>query len=438
MKWILNIAVPVLIATSPSNGGTEELAPVSGVTGEAGHRDGIGSASLFNDPLGMTRDGEGNLYVCDGRNHVIRKISASGVVSTLAGAAGEPGAADGKGRAARFHFPTDITFAAASGILYVTDSGNHCIRAITAKGKVTTLAGNLGEADDILRNHGTTAYTPVDVKIDGKRKKARFNSPGGIACSPSGHLYVSDTGNQVIRRIDPSGNVVTLAGSPGAWGNADGSGSAARFHSPQGLCVGADGNIYIADTHNHAIRCMTPAGVVTTFSGNVSQSGCATGPRLEARYSEPTDIVPHPDGGFIICDSFCNSLFRLDATDLVSRIAGHSEIDSPPAPGELSGPQSVVSDPHGNVFVADTFHQEIRLILAKFDISISTNGDTREVTLTWDSIPGCDYQIQEQGPQGWANTSHAPIRATATRSSMTFPDPIDQATGPYRILLLGL
>lgn len=436
MKWFPYITL--LLATCPSGSGAEEIAPVSEQIGEPGHRDGIGAASLFNDPMGMTRDAAGNVYVCDGRNHVIRKISPAGVVTTLAGAPGQPGAADGKGGAARFHFPTDIALSPTGGILYVTDSGNHCIRAITSKGKVTTLAGNLGEADDVLRNYGTTAYTPVPLQIDGKRKKARFNSPGGIACAPSGHLYVSDTGNQVIRRIDPKGNVVTLAGSPGAWGSADGSGSAARFHSPQGLCLGADGNIYIADTHNHTIRRMTPAGEVTTFSGNASESGCVSGPRLEARYSAPTDIVPHPAGGFIICDSFCNSLFRLDATDLVSQFAGHSEIDSPPGAGDLSGPQSAVSDAQGNVFVADTFSQEVRLILVKFDTSISTNGSTSELTLTWDSIPGCDYQLQTRGPQGWESTGDDPIRATAARTSVTFPVPDDQAPGPYRILLLGL
>jgi DNA-binding beta-propeller fold protein YncE len=430
--------ISLLLAACPTGGGAEEIAPVSALTGEAGHRDGVGADSLFNDPMGMARDGEGNLYVCDARNHVIRKISAKGVVTTLAGAPGQPGAADGKGKAARFRFPTDVALAPKGGILYVTDSGNHCIRAISTKGKVTTLAGNLGEADDVLRNYGTADYTPVPLKIDGKRKKARFNSPGGIACSPSGHLYVSDTGNQVIRRIDPKGNVVTLAGSPGAWGSADGSGAAARFHSPQGLCVGADGNIYIADTHNHTIRRMTPAGVVTTFSGNASESGRVSGPRLEARYSAPTDIVPHPDGGFIICDSFCNSLFRLDATDAVSPLAGIGEIDSPPATGDLSGPQSVVSDPKGNVFVADTFNQEVRLILVKLDSSISTNGDTTELTLAWDSIPGCDYQLQTYGPQGWESTGDDPIRASATKTSVTFPVPGDQDPGLYRMLLLGL
>ncbi|MCW1925180.1 hypothetical protein OKA05_21650 [Luteolibacter arcticus] len=435
MKWLSYITL--LLATCPLAFGVDPVSPVSGVNGEAGHRDGMGGQSLFNDPLGMARDAAGNLFVCDGRNHVIRKISAAGVVTTLAGAAGEPGAVDGVGSAARFRFPTDIALSTTSGTLYVTDSGNHCIRKITPDGTVTTMAGDLGDADDITLNYGTTAYTTVPVSIDGKGKNARFNSPGGIAYSPAGYLYVSDTGNQVIRRIDGSANVVTIAGSPGAWGKTDGSGSAARFCSPQGLCVGADGSIYIADTLNHSIRRMTSAGVVTTFSGNSSESGTAMGPRLEARYGEPTDITPHPDGGFIICDSLRNSLFRLDATGVVSRFAGNDQIESPPAPNELSGPTSAVSDPQGNVYVADTFNQEVRLILAKFDIFISMNGPTREITLTWDSLPGRDYELQTLGAQGWESGPHAPVRAIGELTFIKFFVPAHQANGIYRIVLLG-
>jgi sugar lactone lactonase YvrE len=427
----------LLLALCQPGVGDDRIAPVSGVPGEAGHRDGAGGQSLFNDPLGMVRDAAGNLYVCDGRSHVVRKITAAGVVSTLAGEPGVPGAVDGVGRAARFRFPTDIALAGTTGILYVADSGNHCIRKITPDGKVTTLAGNLGDADDITKNYGTKAYKTVPAKIDGKGKKARFNSPAGITWSPTGHLYVSDTGNQVIRRIDGQGKVVTIAGSPGLWGNADGSGKAARFFSPQGLCVGTDGNLFIADTLNHTIRRMTPAGVVTTYSGNSAEAGIVTGPRLAARYHEPTDIEPHPTGGFVICDSLSNSLFRSDASGEVSQLAGSGTIDPPSSPDDLSGPTSALSDPQGNVYVADTFNQEVRVILAKFDISISMNGTSREVTLTWDSIPDRVYQVQVFGPQGWESTSQSPLRATTEKTYTKFFAPAHQAKGVYRVVLLG-
>ena len=435
MKWLPYITL--VLATCQTGLGVDRFAPVSGVTGEAGHRDGNGGQSLFNDPLGMARDAAGNLYVCDGRSHVIRKISVTGVVTTLAGSPGEPGAVDGVGSAARFQFPTDIALSTASGTLYVADSGNHCIRKITSTGTVSTLAGDLGDADDITTNYGTAAYTIVPPSIDGKGPNARFNSPAGITYASTGYLYVSDTGNQTIRRIDANANVVTIAGSPGVWGSTDGSGTAARFCSPQGLCVGADGNLYIADTLNHAIRCMTPAGAVTTWSGNSSETGTTTGPRLAARYYEPTDITPHPEGGFIICDSYRNSLLRVNGAGMVSLFAGSDPGSLPADPNGLSGPSSAVSDPSGNVYVADTFNQEVRLTLAKFDLSIAMNGTTRQVTLSWDSIAGRDYQVQILGPQGWESAPIPPLRATTERTYTNFVAPANQESGLYRILLLG-
>ena len=107
--------------------GAETIAPVSGATDQAGHRDGTGDVARFNDPMGLARDAQGNLYVCDARNHVIRKIAPGGVVTTVAGQPGEPGALNGVGSAARFHFPADIAVS-PGGVLFVADSGNHCIR----------------------------------------------------------------------------------------------------------------------------------------------------------------------------------------------------------------------------------------------------------------------------------------------------------------------
>lgn len=420
----------LLLAAAPALHGFGIFAPVSGVNGESGHRDGTGGGALFNDPMGLARDAAGNLYICDARNHVVRKISALGVVSTLAGQPGTPGAVNGAGAAARFNFPADIAVA-PDGTLFVADAGNHCIRRITAAGAVTTLAGDLGRADDISTDQGA-GYVAVAPLLDGKGAAAHFNGPGGIAYAPDGFLYVSDTGNQIIRRIGADGTVVTLAGMPGAWGATDGTGPAARFSSPMGLCAGPDGNLYIADSNNHAIRCMTPQGAVTTFAGNTSESGCKPGPRLDARFCAPADIAPHPGGGFIICESFGNALFRLDANGAVSMFAGGSA----PAPNSLSNPNSAVCDALGNVYVADTFNQEVRLIIEKFDTTIAMVGDRKDLTLTWDSLPGRTYQLQTLGQSGWENAPNPPVRATEVRTAITFPMPPDKVR-LYRILLLG-
>jgi sugar lactone lactonase YvrE len=404
--------------------GADAIAPVSGASGEAGHQDGTGGGARFNDPMGLARDAQGNLYICDARNHVIRKVAQGGIVTTLAGQPGESGAVNGVGSAARFNFPADIAVA-PNGVLYVADSGNHCIRAIASNGAVTTLAGDLGSADDINLDYGQT-YTSVPAQLDGKGAAARFNGPSGIAYAPAGFLYVSDTGNQIIRKVKLDGTVTTPAGKAGEWGTTDGSGPNARFSSPMGLCIGADGDLYIADSMNHTIRRMTPQAVVSTFAGNPLETGNTSGPRLQARFCEPTDIAPHPEGGFIICESFGNALFRLATDGNVSLFAEHS----------LSHPNSAVCDENGNVYVADTFNQQVRLIIEKFRSSIERVGGTNQLTITWDSIPGRTYQLQILGNQGWQNAPPAPVLATAVETSVTFPMP-QEKSGIYRIILLG-
>ncbi len=414
-----------LIATSLY--GADAIAPVSGASGAAGHQDGIGDSALFNDPMGLIRDAHGNLYICDARNHVIRKVAPGGVVTTLAGQPGVSGAVDGVGSSARFHFPADIAVS-PDGTLYVADSGNHCIRVIATNGTVTTLAGDLGSADDVNLDYGSN-LTPVSTQLDGSGASARFNGPSGIVYSPAGHLFVSDTGNQIIRRVNLDGSVTTLAGKAGEWGSTDGLGANARFSSPMGLCIGADGDLFIADSMNHTIRRMNAQALVSTYAGSPLEAACKSGPRLDARFCEPTDISPHPEGGFIICESFGNALFRLTAEGNVTLFAGHTD-------SVLSHPNSAVSDEIGNVYVSDTFHQEVRLIIEKFRSRIERIGETNQLTITWDSLPGRTYQLQILENQEWINASPAPVVATHEVTSVTFPIPQKQ-TGIFRVLLLG-
>jgi sugar lactone lactonase YvrE len=409
------------------------VAPVSGANGTAGFQDGKGATAIFNDPMGLARDSQGNVFLCDARNHVIRKISPAGVVSTVAGQAGVEGAIDAKGGNARFRFPADIAVSPA-GDLYVADSGNHCIRKVKPDGTVSTVAGKLGSANDITADYGTTAYSVVAPALDGKGSAARFNGPCGIAYA-GGFLYVSDTGNHLIRRIDLNNAVTTLAGKAGAWGAADGTGAAARFNAPMGICIGADGNVYIADSENHTIRRMTPQGAVTTYSGSAAEHGRKAGPRLDARYCAPVDICVHPDGGFIVCDSFASMLFRIDANGMVGIFSGETTPSAQTA--TLANPSSAVCDALGNVFVADTFNQELRMVIAKFGITLSAPaGLAKQMTLTWDSLAGRDYQLQLLTPTGWTNASTPPVRATGTLSTLTFPLPANPST-LYRIVLLG-
>ncbi|MBS0662520.1 MAG: immunoglobulin domain-containing protein [Verrucomicrobia bacterium] len=214
-----------------------------------GNADGTGSQASFGSPQGLALDAAGNLYVADANNHTIRRVSPGGVVTTIAGAAGQAGSSDGNGPAARFNSPSAVAVDAA-GNVYVADRGNNTLRRITPAGDVTTLAGLAG----------------VSGTDDGTGGAALFSQPTGLAIDSAGNLYVADMGNNAIRRVSPSGSVTTLAGLPTIAGFLDGTGLGAQFSQPHSLTVDGTGNLYVADSGNAAIRKVTPGGTVTTLS----------------------------------------------------------------------------------------------------------------------------------------------------------------------------
>jgi sugar lactone lactonase YvrE len=240
-------------------GAVVTLAGSPGIAGE-GSLDGTGPAASFYSPHGIAVDGAGNIYVADSANSTIRKVTQAGVVTTLAGAAGQNGSADGTGSAARFTVPYAIA-TDASGNIFVADSFADTIRKVTPAGVVTTIAG-------LALTSGST---------DGAGAAARFNFPTGIAVDSAGNAYVADTYNQTIRKISPAGDVTTLAGTPGASGSADGIGAAARFHNPCGAATDTWGNVYVADCGNNMIRKVAADGTVSTIAGTLGQSSFQAG-----------------------------------------------------------------------------------------------------------------------------------------------------------------
>jgi sugar lactone lactonase YvrE len=192
-----------------------------------GSDDGTGAGARFSGPSGVAVDSSGNVFVADSGNSTIRKITANGVVTTLAGLAGSPGIADGTGRAARFTSPRGVAVD-GSGNVFVADTGNNAVRKITAVGVVTTLAGE-------------------------------FSSPWGVAVDGRGNVFVADTGNHTIRKITADRIVTTVAGSAGIEGSNDGTGNAVRFAYPVGVSVDGSGNVFVADSGNGTIRMGVPA-----------------------------------------------------------------------------------------------------------------------------------------------------------------------------------
>lgn len=198
-----------------------------------GFADGVGNAAQFYYPEGVAVDDAGNVYVADAGNHVIRKITASGVVTTLAGT-GEFGFADGAGNAAKFYTPC-ATAVDAAGNVYVTEKQGNRIRKVSPMGVVTTLAGNgnLGSAD-------------------GPATQAEFNAPFSVTLDAIGNVYVADAGNNRIRKITASGVVSTYAGSTSGY--LDGLAAAAQFFYPVGICMANDGTFFIGESGGHRIR----------------------------------------------------------------------------------------------------------------------------------------------------------------------------------------
>ncbi len=329
----------------------------AGAAGQAGATDGAGSAARFRNPYGVTVDSVGNVYVADFGNSTIRKITTGGNVTTFAGSSLQVGTVDGAGSAARFNHPGAISVDAA-GNLYVADTSNQTIRTITTGGTVATLAGNAG----------------LGGKTDGVGPAARFFYPFGLAVNAAGTtVQVADTGNHSIRSVSAAGSVSTLAGATGATGSTDGAGGTARFAYPKGLAIDAAGTLYVADHDNHTIRKVTASGTVTTFAGAPGVAGSADGVGSAARFNGPAGTAVDSSGNIYVADADDHVIRKITAAGSVSTLAGGAGLagstDGAGAAARFNNPQGVAVDTAGNVFVTDTNNSVIRKITAAGSVS---------------------------------------------------------------------
>jgi hypothetical protein len=248
------------------------VSTLAGVAGDCNIADGPPGTARVGGGNGIAVDAGGNVYFSDGVG-AIRKSTPAGVLSTLAGDALVAGYADGSGTSARFDGAHGLAIDAA-GNLYVADTNNAAIRVVTPSGAVSTLA----------RGQAGGGY----AVLDGPVGTATFGGVVNVAVDAAGAVYVADEGTNSIRKIS-GGQVTTLAGSSdnnhGSAGALDGGGAAARFSSPQQLVVDANGNVYVADMGNAAVRKITPAGDVSTALGVLGDYRMlpnATPPRITA------------------------------------------------------------------------------------------------------------------------------------------------------------
>lgn len=317
-------------------------------SGARSFADGTGRSAQFSRPSSIAVDANGTVYVSDYENHVIRKITTAGEVTTLAGLALTSGYQDGTGSAALFSYPIGLAVD-ASGTVYVADYGNHVIRKITSEGVVTTFAG-----------------TPSQSGGYADGAAALFSSPSGITVDGAGNLYVADSINHLIRKITPEGNVTTVAGIQGVSGSLDGTGVNASFYRPWGITRDTNGNLYVTDQYNNMIRMISPAGVVTTLAG-ATDFGGLDGVGSAARFSTPMGISIDQNGSLYVVEFNNSAIRKIDiATGTVTSFAGDilasGYVDATGIAARFRYSQGVAVDSKGVIYVADTYNNMIRKI----------------------------------------------------------------------------
>jgi sugar lactone lactonase YvrE len=338
----------------------------------AGTTNGFGSNARLNHPAGAAADSSGIVYVADTENSTIRKITADGYASTLAGLATNYGSVDGSGDIARFYGPQALA-ADSSGQLYVADTGNSTIRQVSVSGSVSTLAGTAGHFNS----------------FDGLGGYAQFYHPEGIAVDPAGNIYVADTWNHTVRVIRFPSQVSTFVGLAGNFGATDGTNSKARFNRPTGIAIDAATNLFVADCFNHTIRKITPSGMVTTIAGLAGAWGSADGTNNCARFYLPQGISVSAGGDLFVSDSGNQTVRKISLLDtnwIVTTVAGASGTggfaNGVGTAAEFDFPCGIATDPAGNVYVADMANNLVRttrIVPPTLQFTISHN----QLILSW-------------------------------------------------------
>ncbi len=321
--------------------------------GTAALTNGPVAGSQFNQSFGIYTAKNGVIYVADTYNNCVRKIDG-GMVTTYAGSS-VAGYLDGPALTAKFNQPLCIC-ADDSGNLYVTDFIGQRVRKISAAGIVSTVAGT-----------GIAGYT------EGADTVARFNYPRGITIDAIGNLYVADSWNHRIRKVDAvthevssyaGGDPVTGVQTPGGY--VDASDTAARFHTPCGVAIDSLGNLYVADAYNHRIRMIDTQRQVTTIAGSGTTGGFSDGAALTGQLNTPTDLYHAANGDILIGDTY-NNRVRLLSNGMLSTVAGDGIagfVNGPALTSEFNHPRGVTANATADsIYVVDGNNFAIRLIV---------------------------------------------------------------------------
>jgi hypothetical protein len=358
-------------------------------------RDGVAAtnAPIFL-PSGVAVDAAGNLFLSDSSNNRVRRVDVvTGIITTVAGN-GNPGFAGDGGLAtsAEVNNPSALVLDGA-GNLYIADSNNDAVRVVNAvTGIITTVAGTGGHQGRSGDGAAATA--------------ALLNTPNGLAFDAAGDLYISDTGNNVVRKVNVAGTISTFAGNGSAGYNADGiSATAAALNSPWGLATDAAGDLYIADLNNNRIRKVN-AGIITTVAGTGTSGSIGNGQTAtQAELNDPAGVAVDVGGNLYIADSGNNVVRKVNAvTGNITVIAGtgSQSVGGDGGPADqagIYGPYAVTLDGMGDLYVADVFHNRIREI---------------QNTQSFQKYPAIRVgRVSAPQPQSFENDGNAPLIFTS-------------------------
>jgi sugar lactone lactonase YvrE len=401
----------------------------TGTAGYSGDNEAAAGAQL-DHPYGVAVDGSGNVYIADTANLRIRKVSALGVITTIAGN-GQNGLSGDNGPAINAQIgQAEYLAADTSGNVYISESQNCSIRKVSTTGGISTIAGGNG-----------CGYSGDG----GPAVNAALHYPQGITLDTQGNLYIADSYNYVIRKVSTNGMITTIAGTPGKFGYQGDGGPAvsAQLLLPISVTRDGAGNLYVIDNY-HRVRKVSSAGIISTYAGDgeTTYSGDG-GPAALAQFDNPNSAQVDPAGNVYVADSANCRIRKVSATGAISTVAGngtcgYSGDGGPATAAELNYPSDVALDSQGNLYIADTDNFVVRRISAGGTISTFAGNGTYGYSGDGGPAAGAQFAaiyalaLDSIGDVYISDPSNSAVRmVSASGMVSTVPGPIPTPTTVY-------